>query len=88
MDGGGMHAKDCILNQFAGLVDKKGKDAFDGDIYRDDKNNHWILCADNLGFWSELLPERNQWLREFTPPIWKNDCEVIGNVHQNPELLK
>ena len=76
-----------IRRQFTGLQDKNGKDAYDGDIYKDCNGNTLLLCSNNLGVWADLLPERITWIRDFTPELWKQDCEIIGNPYEHPHLL-
>lgn len=65
------------LQQFTGLKDKNGKEIYEGDIMR---------CND-LGFVRvEWTDERFGW----SPFVAKNDTswEVVGNIYENPELLK
>lgn len=75
------------IMQYTGLKDKNGKEAYSGDIYKDFIGNKWVLCQDNLGVWAELLPKRNEWVRDFTPQFWQEDCEIIGNIFEDKHLL-
>lgn len=78
------------IGQFTGLTDKNGKRIFEGDI---------LDCGDRIVYvkWHE---KRGQWDSEFiryvrelssngiTTVEWKFRAEKIGNIHDNPELLR
>lgn len=91
----------ATVGQYTGLKDKNGKDIWEGDIFKDD--NHGIVRSifrvpggfafeDNpvsFGYdhrapvypYSPIADSQNvAWLAQC--------CEVIGNIHDNPELLK
>jgi uncharacterized phage protein (TIGR01671 family) len=70
------------VGQYTGLTDKNGNKIFEGDVVRNDfygikKTVEW--CN---GFYYPFVASP-----EFT--AWDNDeCEVIGNIYDNPELLE
>jgi uncharacterized phage protein (TIGR01671 family) len=75
------------LMQFTGLKDKNGKEIYEGDVVMFEyKPPHWP----GLGKTSSV--EEIKWdingfndaLRHKAP----KHCEVIGNIYENPELLK
>lgn len=90
------------LGQFTGLSDKNGKKIFEGDILHIAKISDglggyyqppfdypvnvvvkWDLCA---WMW-ETLCEDKRYIS--FPDAWCHyECEVIGNIHDNPELVE
>ena len=66
------------VGQFTGISDKKGDEIYDGDI---------VMCYTNNGDYVYTLP-REVKFQEFCNEMWDNtNCEVIGNVFDNSELL-
>lgn len=89
------------VGQFTGLTDKNGKKIFEGDILKIAKQSDgtgfyyhppldypvnvvvkWDMCA---WLW-ETLCEDKRYIG--FPEAWCHYvCEVIGNIHDNPELI-
>lgn len=72
------------LEEFTGLLDKNGKEIYEGDIIRwtdDYDENGYIDFGDGcfLVNWSINSERINGDMVD--------DLEVIGNIHENPELL-
>ncbi len=80
------------FQQYTGLKDKNGKEIYEGDILDDGFDNALPL---SMGWYEFLDGARvNCWILQYldehlvlTDKLLK-DCEVIGNIYENPELLK
>ena len=80
------------LMQYTGLTDKNGKEIFEGDIIIDtQKQKYEIIFDENHARYDLKVCGENK-LREqtsyFTQIYEKKHIEVIGNIFENPELLK
>ena len=76
---------EVILMQCTGLRDKNGVLIFEGDIVQNGHSNYLV----------EIHPQRKNFYAHSRRPyylqfdLWKlNTPKIIGNIHQNPELLE
>ena len=82
------------LNQYTGLKDRNGREIYEGDIIKFD------LETENINERYTEVVEYNQKLCSFEPLGWAREVgdsyysvsidniEVIGNIYENPDLLK
>lgn len=78
---------DYELMQFTGLLDKNGKEIYEGDIISNQYTDNYLVVFRDGGF--KLTPEPQG--EGFVGDCSEFNCmvrEVIGNVYENPELLK
>ena len=72
---------DETVGQFTGLTDKNGVKVFEGDIVR-------IFDGEYFSGVIKYSNEQGSFTVDDTSlHYWISDIEVIGNIHDNPELL-
>lgn len=87
-----LEPEDAVLEQSTGLKDKNGKEIYEGDIvselvgdYRYSTAIKGVIEQYKGGWairWGDIKNGYSQLYYEQTV------CEIIGNVHENPELLE
>ena len=79
--------KETPIEQYTGLKDKNGKEIYEGDLVLDtyyDDNERYIVkwYNDAVVFGMQSLEDAD----DYKLPL--ESLEVIGNIHENPELLE
>lgn len=88
--------KDYAIEQYTGLKDKNDKEIYEGDIIQEEINLNTKMTDGTFKykvFWNEemlcwsLEHIGNESIRD---DLWEcnSSVEVIGNIHENPELLE
>ena len=86
----------ATVGQYAGLNDKNGKRIFEGDLLRYTErafNGSDVPCVNPVEFaeggWAVDCWFLNNWLYDGkNGNIQLDEVEVVGNIHDNPELME
>lgn len=81
-----IHGKDIEWLEYTGLLDKNGKEIFEGDIVK----ASFGYCGNERMKTGEKIFEV-KWERACWSNLWQSDIyelHVLGNIHENPELIR
>ena len=78
------------IGQYTGLTDKNGKKIFEGDLLDCEDRICVVSWHEKCGTWDcNFVRYKGKICSNgITPVEWKYRAEVIGNIHDNPELMK
>ncbi len=75
----------ATVGQYTGLKDKNGKDIYEGDILLDESGTYAVVGYSMGAFYVDFGEGFDlQYFAECIHEI----CEVVGNIHDDPELLE
>lgn len=76
------------IGQYTGLTDKNGTRIFEGDIVLYDGEKHLVVfeTRNETGYFGIKIDHIETW--GFCLSVPANSMEVIGNIHDNPELVE
>lgn len=96
--GGAVEVARATIGQYTGLKDKNGKRIFEGDLVRilgDQTNENWkrvdytaLIAFIDGGFCALDGTIEDHGFRRYGLSRMDFSLEVIGNLHDNPELLE
>jgi len=83
-DDGGVHyiSDTAPIMQYTGLKDKNGVEIFESDILKMTAANGKVIFDNGCFYIWEMA------YGAVPPKHWNPTWEVIGNIHENPELLE
>jgi uncharacterized phage protein (TIGR01671 family) len=88
------YGEEWVFMQFTGLHDKNGREIYEGDITRDREGSLGVIQFYDVAPYAQFgtqhhdfevyYDDSDTWWSDEIP----DDCEVIGNIYENPELLE
>ena len=73
------------IGQYTGLTDKNGTKIFEGDILHAAQGDFVVRWSENI---CSFVAGEKERMRPCMNSGTMKHCEVIGNIHDNPELIE
>lgn len=73
-----------FLMQFTGLLDSTGKEIYEDDILKNEANNYQCRITNEMFFNCGCCIDVYGW----NIPLQIETYKIIGNIHENPELME
>ena len=83
----GGQVESLVWQQYTGLKDRNGVEIYEGDIITQDGYAQHVQWSD-MGAWWALVNIPNVHSGNHLSALDFDECEVIGNIYENPELLE
>lgn len=75
------------VGQYTGLTDKNGRKIFEGDIIKYEDEIGYVVYSTGC-YCVQDIHSQNKPAIDIVIHNSRNNLEVVGNIHDNPELLK
>lgn len=87
---GMLNKYDDPVMQFTGLLDKNGKEIFEGDIIKNKWGHNVEVKIEEITHsdWEDSFAGFGFGMPTHDIEDYKKEIEIIGNIYENPELIK
>ena len=75
------------IGQYTGLLDKNGKEIYEGDVVKSNDNHLYVINFKYGSFGANWIKDDFVWHSFATNSFIEKKFEVVGNIFKNPELI-